>query len=175
VRIARIILPAAVAAAAFAGCGSDAHNRGDQAASTGNGPRLTWSEPADAPATLLVVRRIRYEGATLRTLYVHTDGSVNVDVPNGGAGGAKLTGRITPRTLSALRRDIAAIPWRHLSHRKRQLDASGGYFMVRHAGEEHIAMSSGMSVDLIPLVKRVQGIFNGGIKDRRVQHRFGKA
>lgn len=172
-RIARTVLPAALAAAALVGCSAGPHHAAGTPRSHG-GVRLTWSEPETSPTTLLVLRRIRYEGATLRTMYVHRDGSVSIDVPNGGAGGSKYAGRIAPGTFAVIRHEIATIPWHHLSRRKRFLDASGGYFIVRHGDSEHVAMSDGMSVDLLPLVRRLQGVFNGGLRDKRVLHRFGR-
>jgi hypothetical protein len=169
VRIATsIVLPAALAAAALAGCGSE------ETAQKPEKPRLTWAESPTAKNTILVVRRLRYEGATLQTMYVHADGSVNLDIPNGGAGGSKYTGHIAPQRFATLQRQISRTPWGHLSRRKGFLDASGGYWIIRRGNDEHVAMSKRMSVSLLPLVRTMQGVFVGGIKDKRTQHRFGR-
>jgi hypothetical protein len=128
-----------------------------------------------ASATVITFRRVRYEGATLRTLYVHADGSIKVDVPGGGAGGAKFEGRLEPGTLRAIRRDVSRTPWSDLSHRRVVYDRSGAYFILRHRGVEHVAMADGMSPDLVGLVDRLNGVLNGeGRAEYRVVHRFGR-
>jgi hypothetical protein len=125
------------------------------------------------PANLIVFRRVRYEGATLRTLYLHADGSMDIEVPGGGAGGSRYAGRVTPATLKAVERLVRRTPWDDLSGHKVTYDRSGAYFMLRHDGVEHVAMASGMSKDLVPVVDRLNGILNGrGRAEHRVIHRF---
>jgi hypothetical protein len=126
-----------------------------------------------AAPKLIVFRRVRFEGATLRTLTLRDDGSFTLDVPGGGAGGAFYDGRVTPATLRAVRRDIARTPWRHLTRRKAVYDKSGAYFMLRQDGRDHVAMSSGMSADLLPVVTRLNGVINGdGVASKRLKHRM---
>jgi hypothetical protein len=126
-----------------------------------------------APQNLIVFRRFRYEGATLRTLYLHADGTMDIEVPGGGAGGARFAGRVTPATLEAVRRLVRRTPWDDLSARKVTYDRSGAYFMLRHDGVEHVAMAAGMSRDLVPVVDRLNGILNGrGRAEHHVIHRF---
>jgi hypothetical protein len=128
------------------------------------------------PKYVIVFRRVRYEGATLRTLYLHRDGRIDVEVPGGGAGGSRYDGRVTKATLRSVQRLVRRTPWDHLSRRRVPLEpiaGSGAYFMLRHAGKDHIAMADGMSPDLVPVVNRLNGILNGdGERSRRVLHRF---
>jgi hypothetical protein len=151
------------AAAVVAGCGGSHHTRAEAQAR------------APAKPDIIVFRRVRYEGATLRTLHLHPDGTMDVDVPGGGAGGAKFAGRLKPAMLRAIKRDIARTPWDALSHRKVTYNRSGAYFMLRHDGREHIAMAAGMSRDLVPLVDRLNAVLNGeGRAEYHLIHRFGK-
>ena len=158
----RIVLPLALAAATVAGCGSSKPVQQPH--------QLT---KAKAP-TIVMFRRIRYEGATLRTMYVHADGAVDIDIPSGGAGGAKQQARLRPAALAAIRSEVARTPWRHLSRRKAgYLAGSGAYFIVRRGAAERVASSDGMSVDLLPLVKRLNRTMNGaGLVDERTRNRF---
>jgi hypothetical protein len=122
---------------------------------------------------IIVFRRVRYEGATLRTLYLHPDGTMNVDVPGGGAGGSKFVGRVKPAVLAAIKRDIARTPWRALSRRRVTYNRSGAYFMLRHDGREHIAMARHLSPDLVPIIDRLNAVLNGeGRSEYHVVHRF---
>ena len=124
---------------------------------------------------LIVFRRVRYEGATLNVMTLYADGFLTIDVPNGGAGGAKFVSRATPRAVRGVRRAIAQTPWRHLSKRRVRFDRSGAYFMLHHRGEDYIAMADGMSPDLKPLVTRLNAILIGdGRGERRVVHRWGR-
>jgi hypothetical protein len=160
------IVPVALAAA-LAGCGEAAPPPRDQA------PVRTAAKPASSSPKILVFRRIRYEGATTRTLILREDGTFDVNIPNGGAGGSQFEGELTPAMLRTVRRDIARTPWDHLSRRKAAYDASGAYFMVRHAGREHVAMSAGMSRDLMPLVTHANSVLNGKGRARyENKHRF---
>ena len=153
----------ATAVAVLAGCGSAPHRAT---------PARTQVAKAQSP-TLLVFRRIRYEGATLRTMYLHADGSVHVDIPSGGAGGARQDGRMAPGTLAAVRRQIARTPWDHLSPRKRPyLAGSGAYFIVRRGDSERVLSSAGMSEDLVPLVRRLNAMMNGHGVHVRTHNRF---
>jgi hypothetical protein len=129
------------------------------------------------PRTLIVVRRIRYEGATIKVMDVRADGSLKLKVPNGGAGGANFEGRLTPKALRAVRRAIARTAWSHLPARRVLLDHSGGYYMLHYGGKDYVAMSDGMSAGLFPLVSRLDGIYSGeGLitGEWQVVHRFGR-
>ena len=174
----RRVVIGAGCALVLAGCGSgETETTGAPAAAR---PAAT---PAAAPAShraardLIVFRRVRFEGATLNVMTVRADGSLKIDVPNGGAGGAKFVSRLTPRALRGVRRSIAATPWRHLSKRRVPFDRSGAYFMLHYRGEDHIAMADGMSIDLKPIVTRLNGILTGSgqPRHRQVVHRWGKA
>jgi hypothetical protein len=126
-----------------------------------------------APANLIVFRRIRYEGATMRTLYLHHDGTMQVEIPGGGTGASRYDGRVTASTLRAVRALVRRVDWRHLSPRRVQLDGSGAYYMLRRGKTEHVAMASGMSRDLVPVVRRLNGVLNGeGVATRRAVHKF---
>jgi hypothetical protein len=157
------VIVAAVVAATAAGCGSQA-----------SPPPAKAPEAAAKPApTLIVFRRVRYEGATLRTLSLHADGSVHVDVPGGGAGGSTFEGRLRPTELRGIRHTIDATPWRSLSSRKvAYIRGSGAYFMLRHRGHDYVAMADRMSRDLVPVVRSLNGVLNGGLTAKRVTHRF---
>jgi hypothetical protein len=149
---------AATAAVAFAvgGCGGGDGSGRRQAAA----PRVA---PTPAPAPVVVTfKRFRLAGATEQVLRVHTDGRFEIDVPSGGAGRAQGAGRLRVARLRAVRRLVRRIDWSDLSPRKAVYDLSGAYFMVRHAGREHVAMASGMSRDLLPLVRRLDDVLNGG-------------
>ena len=132
------------------------------------------ARPAESP-TLIVFRRVRYEGATLRTMYVHADGTLKIDVPNGGAGGANFTGKLTRQALREVRTTLASTPWKHLTHKKVLYNRSGAYFMLHHEGEDYVAMADGMSADLVPLVDRLNNVLNGdGQSQHTTVHRFGR-
>jgi len=175
--VVRKALIGAGCALVLAGCGSTEREAGRPAAA---------AHPAAAPAAtpdpvsrhgreLVVFRRVRYEGATLNVMTLYADGFVRIDVPNGGAGGAKFVSRATPRALRGARRALAATPWRHLSKRRVLFDRSGAYFMLHHAGEDYIAMADGMSPDLKPLVTRLNAILIGdGRGERRTVQRWGR-
>jgi len=186
-----IIVGGAALVLAGAGCGAERDQEaqrpvggaaGSQPAAAKPAPAnedaATWGNRAKGPRTLIVFRRVRYEGATMRILYVRADGSLKIDIPNGGAGGAKFDGRLTPRALRAVRRELAATPWRHLSRRRVPyvpFDTSGAYFMLHRGGRDYIAMASGMSRDLLPIVRRLNEVFNGkGQSRHKVEHRFHK-
>jgi hypothetical protein len=165
---------ALAAALALAGCGGDDHAGGD------NGQPTRWAkqplQPQNdphAPRNVIVFRRVRYEGATLRTLYLHRDGTIDIEVPGGGTGAARFDGSVTDETLRDVKTLVRRVDWNHLSPKKVELDGSGAYYMLRHGGKEHVAMASGMSVDLVPVVKRLNGILNGdGRRTHRALHRF---
>ena len=168
---------------AGAGCGAERNQEAQRpAGSPPSAAKATSTSGAATtrrePRTLIVFRRVRYEGATMRILYVHADGSLNIDVPNGGAGMAKFDGRLTRRALRAIRRELAATPWRHLSRRRAPyvpFDSSGAYFMLHRAGRDYIAMAAGMSPDLLPIVRRLNGVLSGeGMSRHHVVHRYGK-
>jgi hypothetical protein len=164
--VVRRVLIGAGCALALAGCGSSEREA---------------VRPAAAPAPvarhgreLIVFRRVRYEGATLNVMTLYADGFLKIDVPNGGAGGAKFVSRATPGAVRGVRRAIARAPWRHLSKRRVLFNRSGAYFMLHHRGEDYIAMADGMSPDLKPLVTRLNAILTGeGRGERRVVHRWG--
>ena len=169
----RVTLLAALAALAIAGagCGGAAHSP----APTGPGLPIQPQDDPHPPPNVIVFRRIRYEGATMRTLYLHRDGTMDIEVPGGGTGASRFDGSVTPATLAAVKALVHRIDWNDLSRRKVTLDGSGAYYMLRHAGREHIAMASGMSADLVPVVKRLNGILNGeGRATHRLLHRFGR-
>jgi hypothetical protein len=174
--VVRVFLIGSGCALALAGCGSNEREAGRPSAATR--PAAT---PAAAPdpasehgRKLMVFRRVRYEGATLNVMTLYADGFVDFDVPNGGAGGAKFEAQATPRAVRGVRRAIASTPWRHLSKKQVLFDRSGAYFMLRHRGEDYIAMASGMSVDLKPIVTRLNAILVGDARgERRVVHRWG--
>ena len=160
------MLVGALVALGFAGCGES----GDSHAAR---PPAKAAAKPQAP-TLIVFRRVRYEGATLRTLYVHADGSLQVDVPNGGAGGANFTGKLTADALREVRATLAKTPWTHLTRRRVLYNRSGAYFMLHRRGEDYVAMADGMSRDLKPLVTRLNAILVGDARgERRVVHRWG--
>ncbi len=169
----RRVLIGAGCALALAGCGSSEREAARPAAT--HAALATTPEPvARHGRALIVFRRVRYEGATLNVMTVYADGFLKIDVPNGGAGGAKFVSRATPRAARGVRRAIAATPWRHLSKRRVRFDRSGAYFMLHHRGEDYIAMADGMSPDLKPLVTRLNAILTGeGRGERRVVHRWG--
>jgi hypothetical protein len=143
-----------------------------------NGQPARWvkqtAQPrADAPENLIVFRRIRYEGATMRTLYLHHDGTMQVEVPGGGTGASRFDGRVTAGTLRDVRALVRRIDWRHPSPHKVEFDGSGAYYMLRHGEDEQVAMASGMSKDLIGVVRRLNGVLNGeGVASKRPVHRF---
>ena len=118
--VVRRVLIGAGCALALAGCGSREREAGRpaaaaQAAAT---PAATPDPVARHGRKLIVFRRVRYEGATLNVMTLYADGFVRIDVPNGGAGGAKFVSRATPRAVRGVRRAIAPTPWRHLSKRQ---------------------------------------------------------
>ena len=160
------MLMGALVVLGFAGCGG-ADRHAEKA-------RPVAKAAAESP-TLIVFRRVRYEGATLRTMYVHADGTLKIDVPNGGAGGANFTGRLTPRALRDVRAALASTPWKHLTRKKVLYNRSGAYFMLHRAGEDYVAMADGMSADLVPLVDRLNNVLNGDGQSRHdTVHRFGR-
>ena len=172
--LVRGILIGAGCALALAGCGA-------ASARPSTGRRRPARPGGDARSgrrhgrKLIVFRRVRYEGATLNVMTLYADGFVRIDVPNGGAGGAKFVSQATPRALRGVRRAIARTPWRHLSKRRVLFDRSGAYFMLHHRGEDHIAMADGMSPDLKPLVTRLNAILVGDARgERRMVHRWGR-
>ena len=173
----RSVLIGAGCAFALAGCGSGEREaaRPSAAARPAATPAATPDPAAGHGRKLIVFRRVRYEGATLNVMTLYADGFVQIDVPNGGAGGAKFTSQATPRALRGVKRTLAATPWRHLSGRRVRFDRSGAYFMLHHRGEDHIAMADGMSPDLKPLVTRLNAILTGdGRGARHTVHRYGK-
>jgi hypothetical protein len=167
-------------ALALAACGSNEREAGRPAAAAR--PAATPAAPAAAPdlvaqhgRELIVFRRVRYEGATLNVMTLYADGFVKIDVPNGGAGGAKFVARATPRAVRGVRRAMASTPWRHLSERRVLFDRSGVYFMLHHGGQDYVAMAGGMSPDLKPLVTRLNAILIGDARGaRRTVHRWGR-
>ena len=181
-----ILLTAALAASSVlvvaCGGGSDrGFDRRPTATATvagDNGQPTRWAEQTsspdpNAPTNLIVFRRIRYEGATMRTLYLHRDGTMQIEVPGGGTGAARFAGRVTAGTLRDVRAMVRRIDWRHLSPRKVHLDGSGAYYMLRRGEQEHVAMASGMSRDLVPVVQRLNDVLNGeGVASKRPVHRF---
>ena len=169
----RRVLIGAGCALALAGCGSGEREAARPAAAHA-APAATPAPAARHGRELIVFRRVRYEGATLNVMTLYADGFLKIDVPNGGAGGAKFVSRATPRAVRGVRRAIARTPWRHLSRRRVVFDRSGAYFMLHHRGEDYIAMADGMSPDLKPLVTRLNAILTGdGRGERRVVHRWG--
>ena len=173
----RRVLIGAGCALALAGCGNSDREAGRPAAAAHPAatPAATPDPVARHGRELIVFRRVRYEGATLNVMTLYADGFLKIDVPNGGAGGAKFVSQATPRALRGVRRAITATPWTHLSKRRVLFDRSGAYFMLHHAGEDHIAMADGMSPDLKPLVTRLNAILIGdGRGERRTVHRWGR-
>ena len=180
----RTVLIGAAGALLLPGCGGNEREAARPAAAAH--PPATATASATAAATadpaarhgrkLMLFRRVRYEGATLNVMTLYADGFLTIDVPNGGAGGAKFESRATPRAVRGVRRAIAETPWRHLSKRRVLFDRSGAYFMLQHRGEDYVAMADGMSRDLEPLVTRLNAILIGDARgERRVMHRWGKA
>ena len=165
------MLMGALVALVLTGCGGTGSGT---AASKRTAPAARTAAKPEAP-TLIVFRRVRYEGATLRTMYVHADGSLKIDVPNGGAGGANFTGKLTADALREVRAALAKTPWKHLSRRKVLYNRSGAYFMLHHRGEDYVAMADGMSADLVPLIDRLNNVLNGDGQSRHdTVHRFGR-
>ena len=174
----QIVIGAGCAAIVLAGCGSGETEvtRSRAAAPPPPVTAAATAVPRQAARDLIVFRRVRYEGATLNVMTVRADGSLKIDVPNGGAGGAKFVSHLTPRALRGVRRAIAATPWRHLSRRRVRFDRSGAYFLLHHRGQDEVAMASGMSRDLLPIVTRLNAILTGSGQrsERRLVHRFGR-
>ena len=173
----RTILVGSCGARAGAGCGGAERESGHPAAAAAR-PAATPAATPDPVAkhgrVVTVFRRVRYEGATLNVVTLYADGFIRIDVPNGGAGGAKFVSRTTPSVVRGVRRTIARTPWQHLSKRRVLFDRSGAYFMLRHRGEDYIAMADGMSPDLKPLVTRLNAILVGDARGpRRTVHRWG--
>jgi hypothetical protein len=175
--LVRASIAAATCAAFLAACGADTDERAAPPAAAKPAaakPAAAKARPAapKAPA-FLVFRRVRYEGATMRILTLRTDGAMSIDIPNGGAGGSFFSGRLKPRALRSIRRMVARTPWGHLSRRKVVLDDSGAYYMFHRNGKDYIGMASGMSPDLLPLVRRLNGVFIGqGVAYKKTDHRF---
>jgi hypothetical protein len=173
----RRFLIGAGCALALAGCGSNERESGRPAAAARPAatPTATPRLIAQHGRELIVFRRVRYEGATLNVMTLYADGFLKIDVPNGGAGGAKFVSRATPRAVRGVRRAMASTPWRHLSERRVLFDRSGAYFLLHHRGEDYIAMADGMSPDLKPLVTRLNAILIGDARGgRRTVHRWGR-
>jgi len=173
----RTVLIGAGCALALVGCGGGEREAGRPAAAAA-WPTATPTATPDPVARhgrkLIVFRRVRYEGATLNVMTLYADGFLTIDVPNGGAGGARFVSRATPRAVRSTRRLIAKTPWRHLSKHRVLFDRSGAYFMLHHRGEDYIAMADGMSRDLKPLVTQLNAILVGDARgERRVVHRWG--
>ena len=167
----RNVLVGAGCALALAGCGSNEREaRAAAAARPAATPAATPDPVARHGRVLTVFRRVRYEGATMRVMTVYSDGFVKIDIPNGGAGGAKFETSLTRRALRGVRRTLAATPWRHLTKRKVVFDRSGAYFMFHQRGRDYVAMADGMSADLRPIVSRLNAVLTG---DKRVVHRWG--
>jgi hypothetical protein len=161
-------------ALALAGCGGS-EREADRPAAAVARPAVIPEPVARHGRKLIVFRRVRYEGATLNVMTVYADGFLKIDVPNGGAGGAKFVSQATPRAMRGVRRAIAATPWKHLSKRRVLFDRSGAYFMLHRRGEDYMAMADGMSPDLKPLVTRLNAILTGdGRGERRTVHRWGR-
>ena len=161
------MLVGALAALVLTGCGG-----AEKSATKPPAPKAVAKKE---PPTLIVFRRVRYEGATLRTMYVRADGSLKIDVPNGGAGGANFTGKLTRDALREVRATLASTPWRHLTRRRVVYDRSGAYYMLHHRGEDYVAMAGGMSADLVPLIERLNDVLNGeGQVRHETVHRFGQ-
>ena len=165
------MLLSALVALGFAGCGGN-EKSAPVAAKPGSAAQ---AHAGKEPPTLIVFRRVRYEGATLRTMYVRADGSLEIDVPNGGAGGATFTGRLSREALREVRTALASTPWTHLTRKRVLYNRSGAYFMLHRRGEDYIAMADGMSADLIPIVDRLNNVLNGeGQVRHETVHRFGR-
>ena len=172
----RTILIGAGCALALAGCGGAERESGRPAAAAHPAatPTATPAPAAKHGRELIVFRRVRYEGATLNVMTLYADGFVKIDVPNGGAGGAKFLAQATPRAVRRVRRLLESTPWRHLSKRRVLFDRSGAYFMLHHRGEDYIAMADGMSPDIKPLVTQLNAILVGDARgERRTVHRWG--
>ena len=163
-------------AMALAGCGSSEREAGRAVRAAATPVAAATPTPAQQHGRRLIVfRRVRYEGATMIVMSLYADGFIRLDVPNGGAGGAAFESRTTPRVVRGVRRAIADTPWRHLSRRKIRFDRSGAYFMLHHGGDDYIAMCDGMSVDLKPLVTRLNAILVGDARGpRKTVHRWGR-
>ena len=175
----RSVLIGAGCSLMLAGCGGSEREAAPSAA-TASQPAAAKPAASRDPAAghgrkVIVFRRVRYEGATMNVMTLFADGFVKIDVPNGGAGGAKFVSQATPRAVRGVRRTMARTPWRHLSKRRVLFDRSGAYFMLHHRGEDHIAMADGMSADLKPLVTRLNAILVGDARgERRTVHRWGR-
>ena len=161
------ILPIAIVsvAAALAGCG---------ASDDPKPPRVDApaAQARTEPQPLIVFRRVRYEGATLRTLKLYENGAVDIDIPNGGAGWSDYTGSLRPAALQRIRRTIEGTPWHSLSKRKVTYDRSGAYFMMRRGGDDYVAMADRMSKDLVPVIRSLNGVLDGGYTGKQEGHRF---
>ena len=167
----RIVPAALLTAAVLAGCGSTSEAPPVKRASLHTFP--TGPGDGSKAPTLITFRRVRYEGATLRTLKVHADGAIDIDIPGGGAGWSDYAGTLKPAALREIRRTIGRTPWGSLTHRKVVYQRSGAYFMLRHRGHDYIAMADGMSKDLVPVVDRLNGVLSGeGVSKKELGHRF---
>jgi hypothetical protein len=156
----------------LAGCGGGEREAAHRPAAAR--PAATPAPAVEHGRVVTMFRRVRYEGATMNIVTLYADGFIEIDVPNGGAGGANFVSRTTPRVVRGVRRAIARTPWRHLSKRRVFFDDSGAYFMLRHRGEDYVAMADGMSADLKPLVTRLNAILVGDARGpRRTVHRWG--
>jgi hypothetical protein len=161
------MLVGALVALVFAGCG--------EATKTARRSAPKRAATKAEPPNLIVFRRVRYEGATLRTLYVRADGSLKIDVPNGGAGASNFTGKLTRQALREVRSAVASTPWKHLTRKRVLYNRSGAYYMLHHGDEDYIAMADGMSEDLLPIVERLDGVLNGdGQARHHLVHRWGR-
>jgi hypothetical protein len=166
--LVRSLAAAALCGALFTACGEG----GDDVAKLPPANDRAAAERPKAPA-FMVFRRVRYEGATMRILTLRTDGSMSIDIPNGGAGGSFFTGELKPAALRSLRRLVDETPWDRLSRRKAALDQSGAYFMLHRKGKDYIGMASGMSRDLLPVVRRLNEVFVGeGVAHKELDRRF---
>ena len=51
-------------------------------------------------------------------------------------------------------------------------DRSGAYYMMKRSGRDYVAMADHMSKDLVPVVKTLNGVLNGGYSRKDVGHRY---
>jgi hypothetical protein len=119
---------------------------------------------AGAPQPVIAIDRYRSAGATVRKIVVYANGLVTIDDPSGGAGRRTSTKQLRPTQVRRLRRTIARTPWHHLSRRTASLPEvdPAAYFLLHHAGTVRTVMAAHLSVDLKPLVRRLNGIMDAG-------------
>jgi hypothetical protein len=128
----------------------------------------TGSAQAPTPVSHapVVIRFARYReaGATVRKLILRTDGTLVIDDPSGGAGRRLSSGRVRPQQLRRLERLVTRAPLAHPSQRTttlREVDPVA-YWLIRRGHAVHTIQNRAVPTDLVPLIRRLNAIFDGG-------------